>query len=160
MALEIRKIEKKDNGQIAELIRNVFIEFGIDRPGTVFYDPTTDNLYDLFLTPGSEYWIAEVDSIIVGGCGIFPTPGLPEGCVELVKFYLDRPSRGKGTGWKLLERSFMSAKAMGYTQVYLESLPELNKAISLYERAGFRFTSSSLGNSGHFGCTIWMIRDL
>jgi len=160
MEVTIRKIEKKDNKEIADLIRKVFREFKIDKPGTVYYDPTTDDLYSLFQTPGSEYWIAEENGVIIGGCGIFPTPGLPEGCAELVKLYLDASKRGKGTGWKLMEKAFESARKFGYRQIYLESMPELSKAISLYERTGFRFIPAQLGCSGHFGCDIWMIKDL
>ena len=80
----LRLIEKKDNGELAELIRRVFKEFKIDKPGTVYFDPTTDDLFSLFRTPGSEYWIAEENGAIIGGCGVFPTPGLPDGCAELV----------------------------------------------------------------------------
>ena len=160
MSVIFRPIEEKDNKEIASLIRGVFTEFGIHRPGTVYFDPTTDNLYGLFRTPGSEYWIAEEDGLILGGCGVFPTVGLPEGCAELVKFYLSASNRGKGTGWSLMEKTFGSAREKGYKQLYLESLPELSKAISLYERAGFRFMDGPMGKSGHFGCNIWMLKDL
>lgn len=160
MGVIFREIEKKDNAEIASLIRTVFREFHIDRPGTVYFDPTTDDLYGLFRTPCSVYFIAEESGQITGGCGIFPTPGLPDGCAELVKFYLDASKRGKGTGWRLMEKCFEWAKESGYRQIYLESMPELSKAISLYERAGFRFVPAQMGCSGHFGCTIWMIKDL
>ena len=160
MDINYRLIEEKDKKEIAELIRTVFREFNIHRPGTVYFDPTTDNLFELFRTPGSEYWVAEDDGVIIGGCGVFPTPGLPAGCAELVKFYLSASLRGKGIGRKLMEKTFDSAKGMGYTQLYLESLPELSKAIRLYEKSGFKFISGPLGNSGHFGCNIWMLKDL
>lgn len=160
MDITYRPIEEKDNKEIAELIRTVFREFNIHRPGTVYFDPTTDNLFELFRVPGSEYLIAEDNGIILGGCGVYPTPGLPEGCAELVKFYLSASHRGKGIGWTLMEKTFESAKRNGYRQLYLESLPELNKAISLYERAGFKFITGPLGLSGHFGCNIWMLKDL
>jgi putative acetyltransferase len=158
--LIFRKIEKRDNREIAELIRSVFREFKIDKPGTVYFDPTTDDLFTLFSVPGSVYWIAEEDGVIIGGCGVFPTSGLPEGCAELVKLYLSAIQRGKGIGWQLMERTFNSARRLGYTKLYLESLPELAKAISLYEKAGFTHIPGSLGNSGHFGCNIWMLKDL
>lgn len=160
MSVVFRNIEERDNTKIAELIRTVFREFNIHRPGTVYFDPTTDNLFALFSAEGAEYWIAEENNIIIGGCGIYPTPGLPEGCAEMVKFYLSASSRGKGTGWLLMEKSFESARRYGYRQLYLESLPELSKAISLYERAGFKFLTGPMGNSGHFGCKIWMLKDL
>lgn len=155
-----RPLEEKDNKEIADLIRTVFREFKIDRPGTVYFDPTTDNLYELFSVPGSEYWIAEEDKTIIGGCGVYPTPGLPAGCAELVKFYLSASHRGKGTGRKLMEKTFESARRNGYSKLYLESLPELSRAISLYEKAGFKFIPGPMGNSGHFGCNIWMLKDL
>jgi putative acetyltransferase len=160
MGIILRHIEKRDNTEIAELIRTVFREFKIDKPGTVYFDPTTDNLFELFSLKGSEYWIAEEDGVIIGGCGVYPTPGLPEGCAELVKLYLSASMRGKGIGWQLMNKTLESAKRLGYRQLYLESLPELGKAISLYERAGFKNISEPLGNSGHFGCNIWMTMDL
>jgi putative acetyltransferase len=160
MEIIFRPIEEKDNKEIAELIRTVFREFNIHRPGTVYYDPTTDNLYKLFRKPGSEYWIALEGDVIIGGCGVYATPGLPDGCAELVKFYLSASQRGKGIGWRLMEKTFDSARRLGYRQLYLESLPELSRAISLYEKAGFKLISGPMGNSGHFGCNIWMLKEL
>ena len=160
MEIIFRPIEEKDNKEIAGLIRTVFREFNIHRPGTVYFDPTTDHLFELFSKPGSEYWIAEENSVIIGGCGVYPTQGLPEGCAELVKFYLSASQRGKGIGRQLMEKTFESAIRYGYKQLYLESLPELSRAISLYEKAGFKFIAGPMGDSGHFGCNIWMIKDL
>ncbi|NMB72878.1 MAG: GNAT family N-acetyltransferase [Bacteroidales bacterium] len=160
MKITYRRIRKKDNKDIAALIRSVFREFGIARPGTVYFDPTTDDLYKLFKEPGSVYWIAEEEGTIIGGCGIYPTPGLPEGCAELVKFYLHPEKRGIGIGRELMTKSLRSARRMGYRQVYLESLPELNKAIRIYSKAGFEFIPGPMGNSGHYGCDIWMLKQL
>ncbi len=160
MDIKFRQIEKKDNKEIADLIRAVFREFGIARPGTVYFDPTTDDLYSLFQKESSIYWISEDEGKIIGGCGIYPTGNLPEGCGELVKFYLHPAYRSKGIGRQLMEISMDSARQLGFKQLYLESLPELGRAISLYERAGFRFISHKMGDSGHFGCNIWMLKDL
>jgi putative acetyltransferase len=155
-----RNIEVKDNKILADLIRTVFREFKIDRPGTVYFDPTTDNLFELFKKRGSVYWIAEEHGVMAGGCGVYPTPDLPEGYAELVKLYLLPQWRGKGIGQKLLENCIESARQMGYRHLYLESLPELEKAVSMYIKSGFTHISHALGNSGHFGCNIWMVRDL
>jgi putative acetyltransferase len=59
-----------------------------------------------------------------------------------------------------MEESMRWAKANGYTQVYLESMPELAKAVSIYEKVGFRSLDGPLGNSGHCGCGIWMLKAL
>jgi len=158
--LFFRTIEEKDNREIAEVIRTVFREFKIDRPGTVYFDPTTDDLYGLFRKRGSIYWIAEEHGKIIGGCGIYPTPGLPDNCAELVKLYLLSERRGRGTGRLLIEKSFESAIKIGYKQLYLESMPELEKALGLYEKTGFEYIDGPMGRSGHFGCNVWMIKEL
>lgn len=160
MEITIRPIEQKDNVALAELIKTVFREFKIDMPGTVYTDPTTDCLFELFNTPGSKYWVAEADHKLLGGCGIYPTEGLPGKYAELVKFYLSAGSRGKGIGKELMEFSIGSARQFGYKALYLESFPELNRAVSMYENAGFRFIDGPLGNSGHFACNIWMLKKL
>jgi putative acetyltransferase len=160
MEIQFRPLEKKDNPVLAQLIRQVFREFKIDKPGTVYTDPTTDNLYELFEQPKSKYWVAEENGVLLGGCGIFPTEGLPAGCAELVKLYLSSASRGKGIGKSLMEKSFGSARELGYQQLYLESFPELGKAVGMYEKAGFDRLQAPLGNSGHYACTLWMIKDL
>lgn len=160
MSTAIRNIRKEDNPIIAALIREIFREFKIDKPGTVYTDPSTDALYELFQTNGAEYFLAEGEGELLGGCGIFPTEGLPVGCVELVKFYLSTAARGKGLGRKLMEQAIASARNMGYKQVYLESFPELSTAVGMYEKAGFRKLTKPMGNSGHYACTLWMLLDL
>lgn len=152
----IREITLSDNPTIAGIIRRVLEEHGVNKPGTVYTDPTTDDLYTLFQKEQSVYYIAEKNGIMVGGCGIYPTQGLPEGCVELVKLYLVKEARGMGLGKRLMEKCLKAAKEMGYTAVYLESMPELNSAIDLYRSLGFESRTTPLGTSGHFACDVWM----
>jgi len=156
----IRKISKQDNKVVSDLIKSVFREFKIDKPGTVYTDPTTDNLYELFQQKNSVLWLAEEDDVILGACGVFPTSGLPLGCGELVKFYLSTNARGKGIGSQLLQKTYKSAKEFAYAQLYLESFPELSRAVSIYTRDGFKHLPKPLGNSGHFATTIWMLKEL
>jgi putative acetyltransferase len=42
----------------------------------------------------------------------------------------------------------------------LESMPELTNAIAMYIKNGFTNIVGPLGNSGHTGCEVWMIRYL
>ncbi|MEK6548037.1 MAG: GNAT family N-acetyltransferase [Bacteroidota bacterium] len=159
-AIVIRPIEPQDNVALAEIIRAALTEFGANKPGTVYFDPTTDALYELFRFPGSYYFVATLNNKIIGGCGIFPTENLPAGTCELVKLYVQQSARGTGTGKKLMEKSMDWAKSNGYEHVYLESMPELSKAVSIYEKQGFIKLCSPLGNSGHDGCDIWMLKTL
>lgn len=156
---EIRKIEQPDNPLLAALIRHVFEEYDAPRQNTVYSDPTTDDLYTLFQKSRSVLWVALDENKICGCCGIYPTPGLPEKCAELVKFYLLAEARGKGIGKILFQKSIQSAKEMGYEKLYLESMPQFAKAVSMYEKYGFARISHPMGNSGHTSCNIWMSKD-
>lgn len=158
--MQIRPIESGDNEALAKVIRTALAEFGANKPGTVYFDPTTDALFELFRTPGSYYYVAIQDEKVIGGCGIFPTENLPQGTCELVKLYVAKEARGTGIGKQLMEQSMSWAKENGYTHVYLESMPELKKAVSIYEKVGFASLDHPLGNSGHDGCDIWMLKEL
>lgn len=158
--LEIRPIQPEDNAVLALVIRSVLEEFDAAKQGTVYTDPTTDHLFELFQTPQSAYFVALLNGKIVGGSGIYPTKGLPEGCTELVKLYLAPATRGKGVGKALMERCFEIAKEKDYTEIYLETLPELHIAVGLYERMGFEYLDKPYGESGHFACDLWMARQL
>ena len=158
--IQINPITPSDNIALAKVIRDTLTEFGANKPGTVYFDPTTDALFELFSTPGSIYYVATINNELVGGCGIYPTENLPEGTCELVKLYLKSEARGTGLGKQLMEKSMQWAKDNGYSQVYLESMPELAKAVSIYEKVGFKRLTQPLGNSGHCGCDIWMTKQL
>jgi putative acetyltransferase len=158
--IQIRTITAADNRQLAFIIRKCLEEFGAARPGTVYFDPTTDHLFELFQTPGSHYFTALADGEVAGGGGIYPSKGLPEATCELVKMYLRPEQRGKGLGKAIIEKCLTFAGEAGYKKVYIETLPALRKAMSVYERAGFRYLDAPLGDTGHFGCDVWMLKDL
>jgi len=158
--LQVRTIQPDDNTNLASIVRNALAEFGANKPGTVYYDKTTDNLFELFQTPGSIYYVAIVEGKVVGGAGISPSNGLPEGTCELVKMYLSPNARGMGFGKLLIDQCLQFAVKSGYRKVYIETMPELKKAVGIYEKYGFKRLEGPLGNTGHFGCDVWMILDL
>lgn len=160
MKIKIRKIQKSDNYELAAIIRSCFHDFNVSTAETVYEDPTTDHLFELFKTEKSALFVAEENGILLGCCGIFPTEGLPENYAELVKFYLNKSARGKGIGRQLMEASINFAKETGYKSIYIESLPEFSTAVSIYEKQGFNYLEKPLGNSGHSGCNLWMLKDL
>ena len=158
--IRIRTIQPSDNHELARIIRTTLAEFGANHPGTVYFDAATDKLSELFGTDKSTYFVAEINGNIVGGGGIFPTEGLPDGTCELVKMYLVPEARGKGLGRLIIEHCLKSAAEYGFRSVYLESMPELKLALRIYEKFGFEYLSAPIGNSGHFGCDLWMIKKL
>lgn len=156
----IRPIQQSDNPLIAKIIRSTLEEFGANKPGTVYYDASTDHLYELFQTKGSAYFIAEVDGQMMGGGGYFHSDGLPEDTCELVKMYLLPASRGKKIGAAIILKSMEEAKKNGFSKMYLETMPELKQAISAYEKFGFEYLTGPMGNTGHHGCSVWMCKTL
>ena len=158
--VKLRSIELDDNPVIAVIIRNALTEFGANKPGTVYFDASTDHLYELFQQEGAGYFIAEINGDVLGAGGIYPSAGLPQGTCELVKMYLKKEARGKGIGKMLMNKCLDFAKQHGYTAVYIETLPELKPALGMYERFGFNYLTQPLGNTGHFGCDVWMLKKI
>jgi putative acetyltransferase len=157
----IREIEAKDNAAIAKIIRNSLKEFNAAKTGTVYFDKTTDALFELFQsTQNSKYFIAELNEKVIGGAGIFPTKNLPSDTCELVKMYLAKDVRGLGLGRKMIDQCLQTAKQSGFAKVYLESMPELKNALIVYEKFGFKYLDKPLGNSGHCGCDLWMLKEI
>ena len=159
-AIQIRKITEQDNPYIAAIIRSCLEEFGANKPGTVYFDESTDRLSSLFKHPKSHYFIAENDGQILGGGGIFPSDGLPANTCELVKMYLKPNVRGQGIGASLIQQCINVATIEGFKKIYIETMPELKQAIRVYEKFGFNYLENPLGNTGHFGCNVWMLRDI
>lgn len=160
MEIIIRKIKKEDNSELAKIIRSCFHDYDVATEGTVYVDPTTDHLFELFQQKNCALFVAVENEKLLGCCGIFPTEGLPDDCAELVKFYLHKDARGKGIGRQLMEASINFAKEAGYKSIYIESLPEFSTAVSIYEKQGFSYLDKPLGNSGHSGCNLWMLKDI
>lgn len=158
--MKIRKVQKSDNKSLADLIKEVFEEYDAPREGTVFSDPTTNNLYELFTNKKSVLWVVEEESEILGCCGVYPTDGLPVGCAELVKFYLMPKARGRKIGTKLMELSIQSAIKLGYSKLYIESLSQFDRAVEIYKKLGFKGLEQPLGDTVHTSCNIWMIKKL
>ncbi len=156
----IRPVEQKDNSDLAQMIKTVFEEHDAPLVGTVYSDPSLNNLFELFNHPKSFLWVAESSGKVVGCCGVFPTEGLAKGYAELVKFYLSKESRGLGIGKQLMETCVLNATESGYQKLYIESFPQFSKAVRIYEKIGFKKINHAMGNSGHTACDIWMIKEL
>ncbi len=159
--IDIVPIQQQHNAFIATIIRTALEEFDANKPGTVYFDKTTDALFELFqATPNSQYFVAIHQNNVIGGAGFFPTEGLPNNTCELVKMYVHPSARNIGLGKKMIQHCMNVANKSGYQKMYLETLPELYKAVKVYENFGFNYLNSPLGNSGHTDCNIWMIKDI
>jgi putative acetyltransferase len=160
MSFQLRPITASDNTIVAEIIRTTLLEFGAAKPGTMYYDPNVYHTFEQFQKAGCAYFVVEMNDKIVGCGGVFKTEGLPEGVVELSRMYLLPEARGKGIGKHLLQHCENTAQTLGYQQIYLESMPELRLALPLYEKSGYEYLNAPLGDSGHFGCGVRMLKKI
>jgi putative acetyltransferase len=160
MSITIREIQEEDNAELASVIRKALEEFKANKPGTVYYDESTDHLSDLFLAENSIYFVAVREGKLLGGAGLYPTEGLDHDTIELVKMYLRPEARGQGLGRTLILKCIEYAKDLGYKRIYLETMSELDKAIAAYEKLGFVLLKSPMGNSGHHSCELWMVKEI
>lgn len=148
------------NKAMADIIRRSLEEFDIDLQGTVYVDPYLDDMYSHFTVPHKIYFVAVEDGKVLGGSGIAPLDDVNMEVCELQRMFLHRNARGKGIGQLLMNACLDKAKEMGFKQCYLETFADMYKAIALYERSGFRYVDTPMGNTGHFACKTWMLRDL
>jgi putative acetyltransferase len=156
----IRKIEPKDNAAIAAIIRNVFDELDAPKVGTAYADPTLDTLFEVYQEPKSVYYVVEKDGKIIGGCGIAPLENGDAKTCELQKMYFAPQARGLGLGAQMITKCLDTAKDLGYSQCYLETLTDMKAAQKLYTKSGFTYLDSPLGCTGHSSCPVWMLKKL
>ena len=156
----IREIEPQDNAQLEQVIRACFHEFEIPLKGTAYSDSETPRMYESYQNNNDVYFVIEANGEILGGGGVKPLKDFEKEVCEIQKMYFSSKVRGKGYGRALFEKCMQSAKELGYKQCYLESASQLKAAIHIYESYGFKHLNKELGNTGHYSCGVWMIKDL
>lgn len=160
MEAEIRKIGRQDNPSVANIIRTVMPEFGAGGQGFAIHDTEVDNMFEAYTNGRSAYFVCDAGGKLVGGGGVAPLVGGNEDTCELKKMYFLAEGRGLGLGQKLLTACLESATKLGYSQCYLETFNTMKRAMKLYERNGFKRIAGPLGNTGHFACDIFYLRQL
>lgn len=156
----IRKIKPEDNKALAKVIRTVLTEFGGNRPGTAYYDYDTDHMFEAYQAKGEIYYIVEIDGVVAGGSGIKQLAGEDKSICELQKLYILSETRGLGIGKALVDQCLQFAKNAGYKKCYLETFPNMRAAINLYKKFNFKNLDAPMGNTGHNGCDVWLMKNL
>jgi len=77
MNATIRPISPADNAVLSGIVKGTLAEFGANHPGTVYYDPSTDTLFEDFQKERSHYFVPEVNGDEAGGGDMYPTEGCP-----------------------------------------------------------------------------------
>lgn len=155
----IRPILPTDNGEIERIIRACLIEYGANHEGTAWTDPDLGRFSELYAADKTGYWVAEdLSGRLVGGVGIGPLSGYTDIC-ELQKMYCIPKARGTGVSHMLLKTALDFAGKY-YRKVYLETLPNMQRAQAFYQKFGFERLASPLSDTGHFACDVCLMKEL
>ena len=60
----------------------------------------------------------------------------------------------------MIQKCLTQAKSYGYTDCYLETMPNMIDAQKLYKKWGFTYIDHPIGNTGHCSCPVWMVKSL
>jgi putative acetyltransferase len=156
----IREIQPSDNPKIAKTIREILIEFGVPKIGSAYEDKELDTLSEAFNLEKAVYFILEKNGFVVGGAGIRKLDNYNGNVCELQKMYFLSEARGLGLGNRMVDLCLKKAKEFGYKQCYLETMPYMINARKLYKKFGFSYMKDRMGDTGHFSCNLFMIKDL
>ncbi|WP_166925388.1 GNAT family N-acetyltransferase [Flavobacterium poyangense] len=156
----IRKIEKKDNQEVAKLIRSVFDEMEIPKVGTAYEDPYLDLMFEEYKKPKSAYFVVEIQGKVLGCAGIAPLENADSKICELQKMYFLPETRGLGIGSAMMDICLQQARDFGFEKCYIETMPFMHAAQKLYKKTGFEYLDAPMGNTGHCSCPVWMLKDL
>lgn len=156
----IRQITREDNPAVARIIRTVMPEFGASGQGFAIHDREVDDMYEAYSHERAVYFVCEAEGKLVGGGGIGPLAGGEKEVCELKKMYFLPEARRLGLGQKLFSKCLEEAKKRGFSQCYLETFNTMEDAMKLYERNGFTKIGGPMGNTGHFACDTFYLRQL
>ena len=133
-----REMKESDNEAVAALVRTNLKKFGLDIPGTVYFDEGLDHLSDYYGTTDKKYYVIEDDSgWIAGGIGFARFSPMKD-TAELQKLYLDDAAKGSGLGYEMIAYIEDRMRGAGFKRSYLETHDNLQAAIHIYEKSGYR----------------------
>ncbi|MFK5972746.1 MAG: GNAT family N-acetyltransferase [Flavobacteriaceae bacterium] len=156
----IREINRKDSAEVARLIRLVLEDLGVSKMGTAFADKALDHMYENYDVPRATYFVLEERGRIIGCAGIAQLDSFVGNICELQKMYLIKEARGRGLGAKMITICLERAKIYGFEKCYLETMPYMKAAQKLYLKNGFEYIDDPMGDTGHYSCQVWMLKEL
>ena len=117
-----------------QLFREYQAELGIDLCFQGFA-AEVEGLPGDYAPPSGRLLLAFRDDVAVGCVALRAVDGAR---CEMKRLYLRPGARGSGVGRALVERLLSEARAEGYGEVVLDTLPSMAEAQRMYERFGFR----------------------
>jgi ribosomal protein S18 acetylase RimI-like enzyme len=131
-------LQAKSKGHI-EQTRQLFLEYAESLGFSLCFQSFDKELAGLpgdYSPPNGRLLVAEHEGKIAGCVALHK---LSDGVCEMKRLYVRPAFRGKALGRALAERVIEEARAIGYTQMRLDTVVgKMDSAIALYRRLGFR----------------------
>jgi GNAT superfamily N-acetyltransferase len=135
MALEIRSA---DTVELVDAVKQLFREYSLLIHAAVCFVEFAREITGLpgqYSPPGGGLWVALDGSIPAGCVGVRALEG--DVC-EMKRLFVRDEARGTGLGRRLVAEAIDWARAAGYREMRLDTLPSMEAARALYESIGFR----------------------
>jgi len=137
--LTIRSANNDDCQRVANLVFSVLAEFGLE-PNPETTDADLKDLEGNYIKRGGLFEVIEDGQAnLLGSVGLYPINATT---CELRKMYFVPSARGLGLGKCVLTRAIDQARALGFSQIVLETSSKLVAANRLYTRFGFELMTS------------------
>jgi putative acetyltransferase len=144
----LRSYAPGDAPHVFALMQRSLADYGLCAdPGA-----TDSDLRDIdatYVRTGGVFKILDDDGVVVGSYGLLPLS--PRTC-ELRKMYLAAGHRGRGLGKRMMEDALASARALGFSEMVLETNTCLREALAMYRAHGFEdYTPDHLSGRCNLG---------
>jgi GNAT superfamily N-acetyltransferase len=120
------------------LVRSLFREYASEIKIDLSFQNFEAELASMpgpYTPPAGAILFAEASGQPLGVVAIRP---LLEGTCEMKRLYLRPEARGTGIGGMLVEAAIACARSRSYSRIVLDTLPQMDTAIRLYESKGFK----------------------
>jgi GNAT superfamily N-acetyltransferase len=151
-----RGFDENDRHAVVALLREYWASLGVAGEFQNF-DAEIADLPGVYVPPeGQMLFLRDpLDNMPVGCVALRPVSGVPGMC-EMKRLYLQPVARGKGLGRHLAVAAMDEARHLGYRRMFLDTLPTLVEAQTLYRSLGFQ----QVGTAGSNPVVVLFERDL
>lgn len=134
---EVLQIRTVQDGPQLELVRALFVEYQKSLGISLCFQDFDEELRTLpgrYALPAGRLYLGLMDDVPGACAAIRP---LANGMCEAKRLFVRERYRALGFARMLMKQAIIDARAMGYTHMLLDTLPEMVAAQTLYQSLGF-----------------------
>ena len=120
--------------RVRELLREYLRSDAVTRRADGYAEELS-GLPGAYAAPAGCLWLAELGGIAAGCVAL---RRLDAGRCEMKRLYVRAAFRGAGLAGILVEHVIERARAQGYREMYLDTMPKMRAARQMYDMLGFR----------------------